>query len=31
MRDALLKAGRPIFFSLCEWGFENPWEWAGGN
>lgn len=29
MRDALLKSGRPIFFSICEWGYENPWEWAG--
>lgn len=28
MRDALNKTGRPIFFSMCEWGEENPWEWA---
>lgn len=28
MRDALYKAGRPIVFSLCEWGKSNPWEWA---
>lgn len=29
MRDALYKAGRPIVFSLCEWGTSKPWEWAG--
>jgi len=28
MRDALYKAGRPIVFSLCEWGQNKPWEWA---
>ena len=28
MRDALYKAGRPIVFSLCEWGDNQPWEWA---
>src|SRR5689334_6207234 len=28
MRDALLKTGRPIVFSLCEWGQNKPWEWA---
>lgn len=29
MRDALLKAGRPIVFSICEWGTAKPWLWAG--
>ena len=28
MRDALNKTGRPIFYSLCEWGIENPATWA---
>ena len=28
MRDALLKAGRPIVFSICEWGAAKPWLWA---
>ncbi|MEA2175354.1 MAG: alpha-galactosidase [Blastocatellia bacterium] len=28
MRDALLKAGRPIVFSICEWGSSKPWLWA---
>ena len=28
MRDALHKAGRPIVFSLCEWGQTKPWLWA---
>jgi len=32
-RDALAKAGRPIVFSICEWGSAAPWEWgpATGN
>ncbi len=29
MRDALAKAGRPIVFSICEWGSTQPWLWAG--
>ncbi|HOK65667.1 MAG TPA: glycoside hydrolase family 27 protein [Anaerohalosphaeraceae bacterium] len=28
MRDALYAAGRPIVFSMCEWGQNKPWEWA---
>ncbi|MEN9445108.1 MAG: hypothetical protein RIS47_1999 [Bacteroidota bacterium] len=28
MRDALYAAGRPVVFSLCEWGDTKPWEWA---
>jgi len=28
MRDALHEAGRPIVFSLCEWGNNKPWLWA---
>jgi alpha-galactosidase len=28
MSDALRAAGRPIVFSLCEWGQNKPWEWA---
>ncbi|TXD48193.1 glycoside hydrolase family 27 protein [Polaribacter sp. IC073] len=28
MRDALYKAGKPIVFSMCEWGENKPWEWA---
>ena len=28
MRNALRAAGRPIFFSMCEWGSSKPWEWA---
>ena len=28
MRDALYEAGRPIVFSLCEWGDNKPWDWA---
>jgi alpha-galactosidase len=28
MRDALFKAGRPVVFSICEWGENEPWKWA---
>jgi len=28
MRDALWAAGRPIVFSICEWGTDEPWEWG---
>jgi alpha-galactosidase len=28
MRDALYSAGRPVVFSLCEWGNNKPWAWA---
>jgi len=29
MRDALNATGRPILFSMCEWGQEDPATWAG--
>ncbi|KAL4512006.1 hypothetical protein ABPG72_012851 [Tetrahymena utriculariae] len=28
MRDALNATGRPIYFSMCEWGQYNPATWA---
>ncbi|KAL6185249.1 hypothetical protein ACLB2K_041383 [Fragaria x ananassa] len=28
MSKALLNSSRPIFFSLCEWGVEDPATWA---
>jgi alpha-galactosidase len=28
MRDALNATGRQIFFSMCEWGVDNPATWA---
>jgi len=28
MRDALYAAGRPVVFSMCEWGHSEPWTWA---
>ncbi|MEU7176783.1 MULTISPECIES: NPCBM/NEW2 domain-containing protein [Streptomyces] len=28
MRDALQATGRPIVYSICEWGENKPWEWA---
>jgi alpha-galactosidase len=28
MSMALKATGRPIVFSLCEWGNNKPWEWA---
>ncbi|KAG2633971.1 hypothetical protein PVAP13_2NG254700 [Panicum virgatum] len=30
MSKALLNSGRNIFFSLCEWGVDDPGTWAGG-
>ncbi|KAJ8442677.1 hypothetical protein Cgig2_003721 [Carnegiea gigantea] len=29
MRDALNETQRPIFYSLCEWGVDDPALWAG--
>ena len=29
MRAALAATGRPIVFSICEWGSTKPWLWAG--
>ncbi len=34
MRDALVGTGRPIVFSVCEWGVQDPARWpasAVGN
>ncbi|HEU5403759.1 MAG TPA: alpha-galactosidase [Terriglobales bacterium] len=34
MRQALDASGRPIVFSICEWGKNKPWLWGervGGN
>jgi alpha-galactosidase len=28
MRDALATTGRPIVYSICEWGVNAPWTWA---
>jgi len=28
MRDALAATRRPIVYSICEWGQNQPWEWA---
>jgi alpha-galactosidase len=30
MSQALRASGRPIVFSLCEWGSSKPWLWAQG-
>jgi alpha-galactosidase len=30
MSDALQECGRPIVFSICEWGENKPWEWGKG-
>jgi alpha-galactosidase len=30
MSDALKECGRPIVFSICEWGDNKPWEWGEG-
>jgi alpha-galactosidase len=34
MHDGLVATGRPIVFSLCQYGWRNVWEWGtevGGN
>ncbi len=34
MHDALVKTGRPIVFSLCQYGMDRVWSWGptvGGN
>ncbi len=33
LRDALAQSGRPIVFSICNWGVKAPWRWgpATGN
>jgi alpha-galactosidase len=30
MGQALRASGRPIVFSICEWGNSKPWTWAQG-
>ena len=30
MSNALLSTGRPIVFSICEWGTAKPWLWGAG-
>ena len=34
MHNALVKTGRPIVYSLCQYGFDSVWQWGaevGGN
>ncbi|MBK7095672.1 MAG: glycoside hydrolase family 27 protein [Saprospiraceae bacterium] len=28
MSDAIYAAGRPMLFSICDWGYSKPWTWA---
>lgn len=28
MRDALANTGRPIYYSICNWGHDETWKWA---
>jgi len=30
MREAIDETGRPMVYSICEWGQSKPWEWAAG-
>ena len=30
MRDALVRTGRPIVFSICNWGADAVWKWGSG-
>lgn len=29
MSEAIIATKRPMIFSLCEWGDNEPWKWAG--
>jgi alpha-galactosidase len=31
MGAALINTGRPIVFSLCDWGVESPWLWGAAT
>ncbi len=31
MGQALRATGRPILYSACNWGKEDPWKWAAGT
>ncbi len=31
MGQALRATGRPILFSICEWGTHKPWEWGAST
>ncbi len=31
MRNALAATGRPIVYSLCEWGQDSVWTWGAGT
>jgi hypothetical protein len=31
MRDAIAATGRPMVYSLCEWGEDNVWTWGAGT
>jgi alpha-galactosidase len=28
--EAIRATGRRMVLSICEWGYDRPWEWAGG-
>ena len=28
LRTALARTGRPIVFSICNWGIDQPWKWG---
>jgi alpha-galactosidase len=30
MREALIGTGRPIVFSICNWGTDRVWQWGSG-
>ncbi|MET0410375.1 MAG: NPCBM/NEW2 domain-containing protein [Polyangiaceae bacterium] len=30
MSDAIASTGRPMVYSICEWGQSQPWQWANG-
>jgi len=30
MSDAIKASGRPMVFSICDWGYSEPWKWGKG-
>jgi alpha-galactosidase len=30
LQQAISATGRPMLLNICEWGYQNPWEWGAG-
>ena len=31
IRDATVNRGRPMIYSICNWGEQSPWAWGPGT